>query len=64
MPADIVARLHREFSAMLKEPEFMQRLAPLGVEPAGGTTAEFGAYIRAEIAKWGKVVRDSGARVD
>lgn len=50
-------------TAMLKEPEFTQRLASLGVEPAGGTTAEFGAYIRAEIAKWGKVVRDSGARV-
>jgi tripartite-type tricarboxylate transporter receptor subunit TctC len=64
LPADVVVRLHRELSAMLKEAQFMQRLAPLGVEPAGGTTAEFGAYIRAEMAKWGKVVRDSGARVD
>ena len=40
------------------------KLLAQGAEPAGNTPAEFAAFIKAENAKWGKVVRDSGAKPD
>jgi tripartite-type tricarboxylate transporter receptor subunit TctC len=42
----------------------MERLATQGAEPVGNTPEEFTEFLRAEIAKWAKVVKASGARVD
>jgi tripartite-type tricarboxylate transporter receptor subunit TctC len=41
-----------------------ERFAQQGATPSPGTPEEFGAWIRSEIAKWGKVVKASGARVE
>jgi tripartite-type tricarboxylate transporter receptor subunit TctC len=62
--AAIVSKLSTEINRILKLPEVNERLSSLGAEPAGSTPDEFAAHIRAEIAKWGKVVRDSGARIE
>jgi len=63
-PRPIVMKLHGEFTRMLKLPDVKDRLAFLDFEPVGSTPEEFGAFIKSELAKWGKVVRDSGAKVD
>ena len=63
-PPEIVARLHAEAVKALTAPDLREKLNAQGAEAVGSTPEEFRAYIRAEIEKWGKVVRASGARVD
>lgn len=64
LPAEIVARLHADTLAMLREPELRRRLAAGGLEPATSTPAEFAALIRTELDRWGPVVRAAGVRVE
>jgi len=61
-PSAVIARLHAEIVRILAEPELRARLADQGFEPVGNSPEEFGAYIKSEIAKWGKVIRDAGIR--
>jgi tripartite-type tricarboxylate transporter receptor subunit TctC len=63
-PKAIVDRLHGEFVKALKEPEFAARMRGMGLEIYGTTPAEFAQYIRDESAKWGKVIRATGAKLD
>lgn len=63
-PAPIVDKLQAEVSRILKSPEVSQKLLAIGLEPGGGTPAELAAYQQSEIAKWAKVVKDSGATAD
>ena len=63
-PPEIIARLHAETAKALAAPDVREKLIAQGAEPIGSSPEEFRAYIRAEIEKWGKVVRASGARVD
>jgi tripartite-type tricarboxylate transporter receptor subunit TctC len=63
-PAPVVAKLQGEISKILKSPEISKRLLDLGLEPSGSTSAELAAYQKSEIAKWSKVVKDSGAKVE
>ena len=60
----IVARLNQTVNAILREPDVGERFAALGAEPRGGTSAEFGQYMGAEVAKWGKVIKAVGLRAD
>ena len=53
-----------ELVAALKRKEIVDRVFAAGAEPSPSTPEEFGALIRAEIAKWGEVVKASGAKVD
>ena len=62
-PAFIVAKLNGEIVAVLKDPDLRARFAAQGAEAVGSTSAEFGAHIRREIDKWGKVVRAAGLTV-
>ena len=55
-PKEIVDLLQREIAASLALPEVREKILTLGFEPSGITPAEFGAYLRAEIAKWRKVI--------
>lgn len=61
-PKEIVDALHREISKIVAAPDVKERFAALGVEPVSNTPEEFGAYIKAEIARWGKVIRDAKIR--
>ncbi len=63
-PEAIVVRLNREFNAALKSREVREKLHGAGLEPVGGTPAEFARLIRAESGKWAPVIRRTGATVD
>ena len=63
-PAAVLDRLNTEMQRMPNEPDVKDRLNTLAFTPMGGTRKAFGDYMKAEIAKWGKAVKDSGARVD
>ena len=63
-PREVVARLNAEFNRALRMPELAKRLSDEGADPAGGTPEQFAALIKDEIPRWGKVVRESGAKVD
>ncbi len=64
MPKAMIARLNAEINRALSEPGLPQKLNAIGAEPAGGTPEEFAKFIRSEYAKWGDVVRRSGAKMD
>ena len=64
MPRAMIDRLNAELNRALAEPGLQQKLAAIGAEPAGGTPEEFAKFIRSEYAKWGDVVRRSGAKMD
>jgi tripartite-type tricarboxylate transporter receptor subunit TctC len=61
-PPEIVARLQAEVGRVLRLPDVRERLAALGAEPVGSTPEEFGAFVRAENARWGRVIREKGIR--
>ncbi|MBI3055482.1 MAG: tripartite tricarboxylate transporter substrate binding protein, partial [Betaproteobacteria bacterium] len=63
-PRDIIARLHSGIGAVMKLPEVGDRLARAGVEPMLIMPEEFAAFIESETARYAKVVKSSGARVD
>jgi tripartite-type tricarboxylate transporter receptor subunit TctC len=63
-PAAAIDRLNAEVNRALKQPALRQRFETLGCETAGGTAEAFATYFRADIEKWGKVIRDAGVRLD
>ena len=63
-PADIVKKIHRDVSEILKDKEVADKLNQQGALPVGDTPEEFAVYIKNEIAKWGKVVREANIKVD
>jgi tripartite-type tricarboxylate transporter receptor subunit TctC len=63
-PREVVARLNTEFNKALASPELRKKLGDEGADPAGGSAEQFAALIRDDIPRWGKVVRESGAKID
>ena len=63
-PPDVIAKLNTAFVAALNSPEAKTRFAALMAEPVGNTSEQFGTFMRSELAKYEKVVKASGARVD
>src|SRR5262245_13639870 len=64
LPPDIVRQLQSSIATVMAMPDVRARLVEGGLDPIVSTPEEFGEFIRAEIAKWSKVAKDVGARVD
>ena len=64
LPAETTARLNKAFVDAMATPEFRARMSALMAEPAGGSAADFGAFVRAEHTKYERLVKASGASVD
>ncbi|HEY8068755.1 MAG TPA: tripartite tricarboxylate transporter substrate binding protein [Burkholderiales bacterium] len=60
----IVQKLNEAVNRSLQAPDMRERLDALAFEPVGGTPQQFAAYVRAEIAKWGKVVREGNIKAE
>ncbi len=61
-PKAVIERLSAEIMPALKREELRERMVRLGVEPVGSTPAEFSRFLKAEVDKWGKVIRQAGIR--
>ena len=63
-PRAVVTKLHAEVNRALKRDDVRQQLANLGVEPVGGTPEDFATYLRADIAKWTRLIKETGLRAE
>ena len=63
-PAPIVAQLNKAINEALKQPEVAEKLRSEGGDVLGGTPEQFDQLLRAEVPRWGKIVKDSGASLD
>jgi tripartite-type tricarboxylate transporter receptor subunit TctC len=64
LPPAIAERLNAEINKVLRQPDVRERLGQQGADVLGGTPQQMTAQIRAEVPKWAKVIRDSGAKAD
>jgi len=63
-PKEVIARLNTEFNKALQTPELRKKLGDEGADAAGGTPEQFAALMKDEVPRWGKIVKESGAKVD
>ena len=59
-PRELIMKLNAELARTMSAPDVRDRLAADGAEPTTGTPEQFGAFLRAEITQWTKVVKDAG----
>jgi len=64
VPAPIVERLNAEFVKVLNMPDIHERILGDGSEPVGNTPEEFRRFLKADVVKWAKVVKESGAKLE
>lgn len=64
LPRDLITKINGDVLAVLGSADTKDRFASLGADPAPMSSEAFGRYLREEVAKWGKLVRESGAKVD
>jgi len=64
MPLDAVARVHAAAVKALATPQVRERFASLGVQPVGDTPEQFGALIREDLARWSRVIKSAGVKVE
>jgi len=64
LPKNLVAKINGDIAAILGTPDMKQRLEKLGADPGPMSPEDFGKFVRAEVEKWAKVVKESGAKVD
>ncbi|MBM3359532.1 MAG: tripartite tricarboxylate transporter substrate binding protein [Betaproteobacteria bacterium] len=63
-PKNVLAKLNQEMVKILQEPAMREHITKLGGEPAAMAQEQFAAFLRSEAVKWGKLVKDSGARFE
>jgi tripartite-type tricarboxylate transporter receptor subunit TctC len=63
-PAELVGRLNAEINRILELSDVKEKLGKLGLESRRNTPTEFAAFVKAEVPKWARAVKDSGAKVD
>ncbi|HEY0825080.1 MAG TPA: tripartite tricarboxylate transporter substrate-binding protein, partial [Ramlibacter sp.] len=64
VPKDVVAKLNADINKALKDPELARKLGAQGADILGGSPEEFAKLIRDDLVRWGKAVKDSGAKID
>ena len=64
MSPALVRQLNAEITKVLNTPAFKDRMVQLGAEVTPGTPEEFSVFLKSELQKWGKAVRESNARVE
>src|SRR5688500_15716532 len=63
-PSDIVRRLNRELVAILKDPDIVARFKQLSTDPVGNSPEEFGAFVKAELDKYARVIKAAAIKLD
>jgi len=63
-PRPVIDKLQRELAAVLRTAFVRERYAVLGIEPVGNSPQEFGDQVRADLARWEKVVRAANVRLE
>ena len=63
-PRILVERINADVNRVLKQPQVRERLNGLGLEPMGGTAVDFSTYYRSEIARWAKVSKQAGVKIE
>ena len=63
-PREIVRKINADAISIIQRPDFLERLARDGIEPVGNTPEEFAAQIRADIERWARLAKASGARAE
>jgi tripartite-type tricarboxylate transporter receptor subunit TctC len=63
-PKEVITRLNTEFNKALQQAELRKKLGDEGADPMGGSAEQLAALIKDDIVRWGRVVKESGARVD
>jgi tripartite-type tricarboxylate transporter receptor subunit TctC len=61
-PADILAKLHDALASVLRSPAVKEQLAGLGADAVGDSQAEFAAFVKAESARWGRIIQEKGIK--
>jgi tripartite-type tricarboxylate transporter receptor subunit TctC len=64
LPKDVIAKFNADINKALKDPDLQKKLGDQGADVAGSTPEQFAKLVRDDIARWGKIVKDSGAKVD
>jgi tripartite-type tricarboxylate transporter receptor subunit TctC len=64
LPPDVVSKLHDAFVKVMAMPSVRERLVGGGLDPVGDTPEAFGRFVKSEIAKWGRIAKDVGARAE
>lgn len=64
LPKDVVAKFNADINKALRDAELRKKLGDQGADVAGGTPEQFGKLIRDETARWGRIVKESGAKID
>jgi tripartite-type tricarboxylate transporter receptor subunit TctC len=63
-PRNVVAKLSEEIARAIAQPDLRERMLAAGLEPVGNSPEEFSTYLRSEVVKWSKVIREAGVRLD
>lgn len=63
-PREIVKKIHDDSVTIIRRKDFLERLAKDGIEPVANTPEQFGAEIKTDLARWGKIVKAAGAKLD
>jgi tripartite-type tricarboxylate transporter receptor subunit TctC len=64
LPKDVMATLNAEINKAMKDPEVGQKLGSQGVEWVGGTPEQAMDFLRSEMARWGKIAKETGMKAD
>jgi len=63
-PKTVVAKLNSDLNRVLRLPDVQERMITLGLDAVGGTPEAFGRFVQEDIARWAKVIKESGVRVE